>query len=172
MIKAILVVCTFVYSSAIVAQTKLGEWIISDNQDRVSAMNFNDSITGFSFSCYLADSFCYYELFTKTQCPTLGGKIPILVNHSSGAFSTVMTCHSRSGKTDSDYYLYRISWDSSIGAAVAKGEFISIAVPMEKDRFVINRFDLSGGEKAVSEVIKIFADRVKNKRPSTKDSVL
>lgn len=141
----------FCFSSAVYADKQIiGDWVldVGGGTSYAEAFTGNDSGSTFGLLCTSAD--CLFYIDMNLKC-TEGGKIPMLINSSSGSTYISSTCVHLRSKTEIRYVT--AIKDADVVTAISKGKVIGFAVPLESGQFKVVRFSLDGAVTATKEAV-------------------
>jgi len=140
------------------------DWVLDiDGDDFLYASTLNSSRHILGQYCYLDSGNCMYLVDIGITCDK-GYKTPALVNSNAGAVQVKLVC-GHTYKKNNVLYIYPFD---QIDTIVKQANYLSIAVPMENDRFKVSRFSLSGSTYAI-ELMRMAAERAMEPRPSKKE---
>jgi hypothetical protein len=133
------------------ALTQSGKWFtgVSDSGDAYYASTINESGNLLGQYCFPVEGNCFWLVGLNTACKE-GAKYPILVNSDTGAAHMTMYC---SAQLKSGLYRYIITEFDAMNTVVTKSIRIGFALPLQSDQFRVIRFDLSGSNSAISQMI-------------------
>lgn len=150
------------------AERTIGAWIVEhDESEGYYAITMNDSGNLLGQFCFPERGSCVWFLGIDTACDE-GGRIPVLANSDAGATSLTVLCD---GQLESGPYRYAFTDFDAVDAIVREGQRVGFAFPLEGDRFSVERFNLSGSNRAI-ERMREQAEEDSGGRTGTKTEIM
>lgn len=131
---------------------------------RLSGEPKNESGVLFGQVCFPESDSCYWGLATNLKCDP-GASYPVLVNTDAGATAMSLLCFKGGG--GSGFYVFA-DFDA-VSTAIANGQRIGIAFPMQSGQFLVSRFSLNGWVEAVKYMRMVIDLKLKS---DTRDQLL
>lgn len=147
-----------------------GNWMVGSSSDGASlyAATINDSGNILGQYCSTDNAECIWLIAMTTGCEQ-GNKYPVLANSDSAASHLEVYC---SGKLDGGLYKYAFTNFDLIDDLVRKGSKIGIAIPLQRDQFIVVRFDLAGSMQALTQMRAAVSEKAKPVSRGTRDQRL
>lgn len=167
----LLAVIILIWNERLHAQS-FGAWVtgITSDETSIYAGTVNDSGNVFGQYCALATGNCVWLLSMSTACKE-GEAYPVLANSDTVATHLFVYCNA---KMDNGSYRYIFSDFDSINNIVTKALRVGFAVPLQSDQIRVVRFDLSGSNRAITQMRSALASQMNSssKTSGTRDQDL
>jgi hypothetical protein len=145
---------------------RIGDWAVDISGTYSEAYTSNSS--GSSFGLLCIDS-CTFYLDSGIQC-TENAKTPFLVNADSGSTFVISSCihFPQNGRVR---YVNSIQ-DKDVVTAIASGQIIGFAIPLESGDFKVVRFSLNGALQTTALAVKGLEARPKSRNAILRDKTM
>lgn len=164
--KRLIGLAILAFSSLSLAQSqRIGSWSYGDLDSGVGmyAGTVNDSGGFLVQQCLAETDNCYWIMSTDTTCKE-EDSYHALLNSTDGSSPIELYCFKIGKQFRTAFKDFQL-----ISKRVKSGGVLSIVVPMASGEFRVNRFDMTGGDAAVSAMNRRFTDQ---SRKSTKSRTL
>lgn len=146
---------------------RVGDWILDIGRTYTEAFTSNNS--GSTFGLFCGDGSCSFYLDTGTKCEE-NSKTPMLINADSGSTYVIALCiHIPGG--GKIRYVNSIQ-DKDVVTAIATGNIIGFAFPLEGGEFKVVRFSLDGALNATQRAAANTKLQPKNRDTGLRDRTM
>ena len=144
-VRHILLVALLGCCSAVHAERHvIGDWALDVGDGWTEAMTANDASSSFGYYCTAGA--CSFYLDLNTSCGANGAHTPVLVNADAGSVQVMATCVNLTVNGAPRHV--NMFQDKDIQTAIASGNAIGFAVPIQGGQFKLVRFSLNGAAAA------------------------